>query len=309
MSNDPASGGFPPMSRRTLRDEGLQHAFDRDGFVTTPLLDKAEAEALRTAMAQLRPEDGFAPEGRWHRISYHCSFLDRSRDYRRRAFELGVAALGGAVERLLSGFSIIQANFYVKPAGRGHFGLHQNWPLLTSLDDVSVTIWCPLVDLTEENGPLALVPGSHKLLPHVQGPDTRAYLDGLEPELVASGLVRTMRLEAGQGCIFDDSLIHGSAQNLSTAPRPAVQLICAPADATPVYYRNAGDGLFEMIEAQPEFWLSHDVEDLCTRPAHWTSLGFVRSRNRQVDMAELKRLLASGDAGRRAGHPLEGLAP
>jgi hypothetical protein len=298
-----------PLARRTFRDEALEQAFRRDGVVATPLLGADEVVALRAAFSQLRADDGFAPAP-VRGPTYHCSFLDSNRAYRRRTFELLVAAMAPHVERLLADFTILQCNFYVKPPGRGDFGLHQNWPALASLDDVTVTLWCPLVDVSAQNGAVGVVPGSHKILPHVQGPATRSYFAGLEQAIIDEGLVRTMALKAGEAAIFDDGIIHGSPPNLSDTARVAAQLICGPADAVPVFFRDAGDDLFEIVEADPEFWLNHDSKDLLGRPPHWRSLGWVRSRNRRIEtLAELKALLRRGDEIRRHGIALEPAAP
>jgi hypothetical protein len=234
-------------------------------------------------------------------VTYHCSFLDKNRSYRRAAFDLISSVFGSHISRLLNDYVILQCNFYVKPPGRGAFNLHQNWPATADLNETTVSIWSPLVDVTHENGAIGVVPGTHKIVPHVQGPKTASYFAGLETEMVARGMVETLQLRVGEAVIFDDGLIHGSPPNLTNEARYAVQLICAPADAVPAYYREAGDGVFELVHADAEFWLTNDAEDLLQRPPNWRSLGFVRSQNRQLTLEEIARRIEEGDTVRASG--------
>jgi hypothetical protein len=168
-----------------------------------------------------------------------------------------------------------------------------------------VSVWAPLVDVAAENGAIGVVAGSHKIVPHVQGPTTKAYFAGLEGELVARGMVETLALRAGEAVIFDDSLIHGSPPNLTKDARYAVQLICAPIEAVPAYYRDLGNGVFELVHADAEFWLGHDVQDLNERPAHWRSLGFVKSQNRSLSLEQITDRISNGDELRACGFRLE----
>lgn len=295
-----------PSRRALLRDPAAQAEFVRNGFVTMPMLAPAEVTDLAVAAAALRPNDAFDPQQPNFRLaSYHCSFLDGNRDYRRSAFALISRFFAAHVERALIDFRIVQCNFYVKPPGRGAFDLHQNWPITTDLDETSLSIWCPLTDVSAHNGAIAVVPGSHKILPHVQSPDTHSYLRGMQAELWASGLVETLSLQAGTGVIFDDGLIHGSSDNRSDTPRFAVQLICVPTESTPVYYRDLRNGRFEMARADVDFWFENDVGDLIKGKPDWEILGVVENRNRPIGFEELREMLAHGDELRQTSIALK----
>lgn len=308
MISEPGGLDAPtdPARREILRDPHIQQTFWKAGWVTMPMLAEAEVEALTTAIDALQPDDRFDPgDPAWRAVSYHCSFLDTNLDYRRRAFTLVSRLFAPHVARVLLGFRIVQCNIYVKPPGRGEFGLHQNWPATTDLDETTVSIWCPLVDTSPHNGGICVVSGSHKILPHVQAPSTPSYFAGLEAQLWSSGLVESLSLPAGAAVIFDDGLIHGSRTNLSAAPRFAVQLICAPTESTPAYYRDLGDGRFEVVRADVDFWLENHVGDLGAGRADWEVLGVVESRNRPVGFEEFQDLLARGDEIRRTALRLE----
>lgn len=275
------------MQRRVFLDDECDAHFKERGFVRLPLLTGDEVEALKRRIDVLRPDDSFAPEGR--RVTFHCSFLDTNKQYRRQVWDLLEPLFRPIIDKHLSGFRALQCNIYVKPPGRGYFIMHQNWPALDNLDDTSLTLWCPLVDADETNGVLRLIPGSHKLLPHVQGPESLSFLetvDGLDD------VIESLPFKAGEGVIFDDSLLHGSEPNRSDDARFALQLILVPEDAVPTFHFRDGDDRFELIEADTDFWLSYDASQLLSRQPEWKSLGFVANRNRRITPKEFKRLLS-----------------
>jgi hypothetical protein len=279
--------------RQILADPTQNPDFRRKGYVKVPMLSAAEVAHLLDRLAELRPDDEFA--GRF--TTYHCSFLDSNADYKRQTFELVKSVFESHVERLLHGFRLLNANFYVKPPGTGEFTVHQNWPAISDLDDTTVTIWCPLGDVAESNGAIQVVEGSHKIVPHVETPNSSPYFQDFTQELIRDHL-KPVEMTAGEALIFDDSLIHWSARNASDQPRVAIQALCIPVDATPAFFHKTEDSRFELIHADTEFFLTHDPPELYARQPQWQSLGFVEDRNRPVSLDDFTALLANGEQTR-----------
>ncbi|MDZ4113570.1 MAG: phytanoyl-CoA dioxygenase family protein [Brevundimonas sp.] len=291
------------MVRPILRDSVLQARFDADGYVRAPMLDAAQVAALLAEIATLRPADGFAPDGSGlARNSYHCTFLDTDPGYRRATFDLLSRHFAHMVERHLAGYRMLSANLYVKPPGQGDFPIHQNWPVLEDFAATSVTLWCPLVDVDVRSGTLHLAPASHKLLPHIEGPGAPAFFAPFADQIHAH--MTPIELPAGEGVIFDDSIVHGSPPNRGENARVAVQIICVPEEMAPVFFFGERDGRFEVIEADVDFYLEHGIGDLFTRRPAWRSRGHIESRNRLIEEAEFLDLLSRG-ADIRA----QGMAP
>ena len=286
--------------RRLFADPALQEQFLPSGYVQVPLLSSKEVSDLLKGIGRLRPDDNFNPQaGEEYRASYHCSFIDTNLDYRRQAFALMKEVFEPHLKRYMPDFEIISANFYVKPPHAGKFTIHQNWPVL-DLEDTTVTLWCPLQNVDVRNGAIHVVPGSHKILPHVEGVLCPPYFKAFEEALIAKYL-RPLPMQAGEGLIFDDGLIHWSPTNQSEEPRIAVQILCVPGDVTPfLYFFDRGHPeRFEKIEVSPEFFFSHTVTDLAARQPHWKSLGCVKNRNRYINEQEFVDLLKKGNEIRR----------
>jgi len=281
---------------RVLKDPRLQEQFARDGFVRLALLGQEEVETLRNEVRALRPIDGFAPDERTTGASYHCSFLDTNRAYRREVAELLGRVFQPQIDRLLAGYQILNCNFYVKPPGTGEFTVHQNWPC-AELDVTTVTLWCPLVDTRVENGAIHVVPGSQKLFPHIETPGVPGYFAPFVDKLKERHL-EAVPMKAGEAIIFDDSLLHWSGRNMGDEPRIAIQIMCIPAGTTPFLFIPSGNA-FEKIAVDADFFLTHDAPELYTRHPHWRSLGFRPSSNRKISYREFRSTLDA--ANRRRG--------
>jgi len=282
--------------RRIFHEAGLQAKFREAGYVQVPMLSTEEVAHILSRLPTLHPDDNYTPTGRnGFEHKYHCSFLDASTEYKRRAFDLIGSVFATHVDRYLNGYRILSCNFYVKPPGTGEFVIHQNWPTIADLNDTTVTIWCPLADVVASNGALQFVVGSHKILPHVEGPVSPAYFSSFRRELIQKYLTPNP-MNAGEAMIFDDGLIHWSANNDSDKARVAIQIACIPAEVQPVFFffNPQQPDRFELVEADQEFYLASDVFDLTQRQPHWKSLGFVENQNRLIDEKEFVSLIARG---------------
>ena len=101
-----------------------------------------------------------------------------------------------------------------------------------------VTLWLALDRVTEHNGCLEFMPGSHRmgLLTHIGDRERTAGeppLPGaVEPHVDMTATFTdvssaSMPLDAGSAVIFDGFVLHRSAANRSSAPRKAVSFVYA----------------------------------------------------------------------------------
>jgi hypothetical protein len=282
--------------RKIFLDGDLQGRFLDLGYVQVPMLSADEVAYIMSKLATLKPADNFAPLGEsTFGRTYHCSFLDKSIEYKRQTHELIDGIFAPHIAQYMNGYEVLNCNFYVKPPGTGEFVIHQNWPAIADLNDTTVTVWCPLVDVVAENGTLQFVEGSHKILPHVEGPTCPGYFDKFRPELIRKYL-KPNPMDAGEALIFDDGLIHWSANNNSDKARVAIQILCVPKDAQPVYFFHDKEHpeRFELIAVDSDFYVNTSVAELVTRQPQWKSLGFVENKNRYVSEEEFVELLGRG---------------
>lgn len=111
---------------------------------------------------------------------------------------------------------------------------HQDFPFTPHSNDDLVTALLLLDDVTEENGPLQVVPGSHKGRIHDLWHD--GLFTGAVDAAVTERCLRqavTCTGKAGSVCLMHTRLLHGSSANLSEEPRTLFITVYSAEDAVP----------------------------------------------------------------------------
>lgn len=112
---------------------------------------------------------------------------------------------------------------------------HQDFPFDPHSNDDTLTALLFLDDVTEENGPLMIAPGSHKgpLHSHFQnGVFTGAVSEETAKQFAAEAVSCTG--PAGSVCLMHSRVAHASTANNSDAPRTLYIVTYAAADAAPL---------------------------------------------------------------------------
>ncbi|MEO9900690.1 phytanoyl-CoA dioxygenase family protein [Nisaea sp.] len=112
---------------------------------------------------------------------------------------------------------------------------HQDFPFDPHSNDDTLTALLFLDDVTEENGPLMIAPGSHRgpLLSHFQD----GVFIGAVPDSAASGFAAEAVPcigPAGAVCLMHSRVAHASTANNSSAARTLYIVTYAAADAAPL---------------------------------------------------------------------------
>lgn len=120
------------------------------------------------------------------------------------------------------------------PGGTTAVKWHQDFPFTPHSNDDLITALLMVDEVTEENGPLEVLPGSHT------GPIHDLWHDGVftgsvDNELAADCQSKAVRCvgPAGSVCLMHTRLLHGSAPNLSTQSRNLFICVYSAEDAVP----------------------------------------------------------------------------
>jgi ectoine hydroxylase-related dioxygenase (phytanoyl-CoA dioxygenase family) len=255
----------PAGMRRVLADEGRQAALDRDGFVTLPVLDRADIDRL---LELFRRTTGGSVQNSAYGMYIGLEETDVSRK-RRTIAEISAIVL----PRLRDHFVDCKphlGSFLVKapgPASVTH--PHQDWTFVDGPEYRSMTTWIALVDATEANGTLGFIPGSHAFFDKPVGspsPEFETCTQGHEATLLE--YLRLVPLRAGEGVVFDNRTIHGAPPNLSGADRVAVAIGMTPAPAPLRHYflvpgpSTPGRRTIARLTVDPTFFERHTIASL-----------------------------------------------
>jgi len=142
------------------------------------------------------------------------------------------------------------------PGGGRAVEWHQDWMFYPHTNDDLLAFGLMLEDVDADNGPLMVVPGSHKgpLLDHHSNGVFAGAINPDDP-LFAKDKVVTLTGKAGSMSVHHARILHGSAPNLSDRARMILFYECAKADAWPILGSNS---YFHAL-GQRKFW--DDLQD------------------------------------------------
>lgn len=284
--------------RKLFYNDIFDARFIDKGFVIQPMLNNEEIAGLLSSLAKLKPDDNFRPTDR--SSDYHCTFLDTNEEYKIKANKLISEIFTPHINRILSGYSILSGNFYIKQPGSGKFEIHQNWTHTPELRQTTLTVWCPLVEVNSINGTIQIVPGSHKITEDIACVNVDYYFKNFE-DILISKYLKPIDLKAGEAIIFDDTLIHYSGQNNSEEPRLAIQIETIPKEMTPVIYyfdKDKPELGFEVFEVDFDYFVKENVNTMRERPSRLKSLGFVKNPNKLLAESEFMVKMNDGQSFR-----------
>ena len=112
---------------------------------------------------------------------------------------------------------------------------HQDWAFYPHTNDDLLAIGVALDDCEEENGPLMVIPGSHK--GHIYDHHAGDFFCGaIDPDASDIDFSKAVALTGKQGTmtIHHARTLHGSALNRSNQPRRLLLIMYAAADAWPL---------------------------------------------------------------------------
>ncbi len=137
------------------------------------------------------------------------------------------------------------------PGGGAAVEWHQDWMFYPHTNDDLLAFGLMLEDVDEANGPLMVVPGTHRgpLLDHTANGMFAGAIDPEDPLFDRERIV-TLTGKAGDMTVHHARLLHGSAPNVSDRPRFILFYEIAKADAWPIL----GSSSYFHALGQRRFW-------------------------------------------------------
>jgi len=137
------------------------------------------------------------------------------------------------------------------PGGGRAVEWHQDWAFYPHTNDDLLAFGLMLEDVGPENGPLMVVPGTHRgpiLSHHANG----VFAGAIDPDdsLFERDRIVTLTGKAGSMTVHHARLLHGSAPNMSDRARKILFYEIAKADAWPLL----GAGSYYHALGQRKFW-------------------------------------------------------
>lgn len=121
------------------------------------------------------------------------------------------------------------------PGGGRAVEWHQDWAFYPATNDDLLAFGLMLEDVDEANGPLMVIPGSHKgpILSHMANGYFAGAIDPDDPLFEPKKAV-TLTGKAGDMTVHHARILHGSAPNMSDRTRLILFYECSASDAWPI---------------------------------------------------------------------------
>lgn len=206
---------------RIFNDDKLQQQFDRDGYVVVPLLNQQQVNDLSSLFYNLHNE---IPG------NFYSTTFNASPEFKQRITEKAEQTFGKQIDGLFTGIKKLGSSYLSKAPGQhSKMPVHQDWTVVDESKFESVTVWIPLVDTTENNGAIKVLPGSHKFTNTLRSPNLPTEYANLHDEIWNQ--MQLLPMKAGDAFIFNHALLHASSANNSNKERLAITYGLVPAEA------------------------------------------------------------------------------
>ena len=157
---------------------------------------------------------------------YNKLFFNLSRN--KKIINIAKKLLGGSVR-----FHHCKLNFKLPSKKGGEVSWHQDWAFYPHTNDDLITVGVYLEDCYEENGPLQVIPKSHKQKIFSHHNKSREFV-GKICEKINSKNKKSLTGKAGTVTFHHVRTVHGSGLNLKNSKRPLMLFGYTNTDAWPL---------------------------------------------------------------------------
>jgi ectoine hydroxylase-related dioxygenase (phytanoyl-CoA dioxygenase family) len=157
---------------------------------------------------------------------YHKLFYKLSRN--KKLIKIVKILLGGSVR-----FHHCKLNFKLPSSKGGEVSWHQDWAFYPHTNDDLITVGVYLEDCYEENGPLQVLPGSHKKKIFKHHNNKKEFIGKICQKINLKSKKSLTGL-AGTVTFHHVRMVHGSGLNLTNSKRPLILFGYNNTDAWPL---------------------------------------------------------------------------
>ena len=257
----------------------MAHRLERDGYVVVPAIDP---DRIRAAYEVYERHSSGIDEG------YYASIHSTSRAYKERVDAALRQIVWPPCDDLLLDHRCLVAALMVKPpTGSSVVPLHQDWNTIDESAGAGLTCWVPLTPITEAEGIMRVLPGSHRYIDGLRGsPGFPAPYQQISEQIDRELLV-DVPVAVGEVMVMDGRVLHTTPQNRSGRTRVAAYMNAIPRGATPIHYYRQDDGRVLGFEVEQSFFTSFNIGE---RPTGSVFTEIERYEQEPITMEDLHRL-------------------
>jgi hypothetical protein len=246
------------MNHSIFKDDTLSELFDKEGYVKVPFLDDAGLAIFRQHSRSHLENFVGSSYGTTSTTDLNHPLIVRE------VHEFISSNISIYLEPYFKDCKAILGNYLIKkPVENSLIPVHQDWTFVDEQKFYSLSIWCPLGDVSPQNGNLQVVPRTHKMSSNLRpSPNYPDAFDSIS-SLVRKQLI-DIPMKAGEAIFYNHALLHASPVNRSGNPRSVLIYGLTHKDAALLHYYNPNDKIYfdtevmlDLYEMNEEFFYNH----------------------------------------------------
>lgn len=151
--------------------------------------------------------------------------------------------------------------FQIKPPSKvSELNPHQDAPVIDETKENGLFVWIPLCNITENNGAVLVLPGSHLWQNHQRSLNV-SWVFEKHTKLLWK-YMQPIYMNRGDILVWDTAMIHASLPNISNEIRVAITTTLLPKNFKMVEYfkdKQTPKGKIEKYIVERSFWESEDI--------------------------------------------------
>lgn len=232
-----------------LNDYVLDLKLLEEGYVVVPFLDENSVQELKAFFFENHPQEipGFYATAHVPDIAF-----------RKKMNEKIKSVFASAIDKYFVNCEALGGSFVVKSKSQQErLHPHQDWNIVDETQYRSFNIWVPLVDLTEQNGAIRVLPKSHLWGLNYRGPN----IPESNPDKIEDiwNDMQTLMMKAGEALIYDHRLYHASYANQTDELRLATVFGIKPSQAEMYYYFGEGEKI-GVYKSSVDFFMEGNIQ-------------------------------------------------
>jgi hypothetical protein len=233
-----------------LKTKELDARLLNEGYVVVPFLDSKQVKILSDFFYENHPQalPGFY-------ATAHVTDIDFRKKMNQKIKEVFL----DAIEAYFVNCEALGGSFVVKSnLQKERLHPHQDWNIVDESKYRSFNIWVPLVDLSEANGAIRVLPESHLWGLNYRGPN----IPESNPDKIEHiwNEMQTLLMKAGEALIYDHRLYHASFPNQLDTLRLATVFGIKPKEADMLYYFGEGENI-GVYKSSVDFFMEGNIQE------------------------------------------------
>jgi hypothetical protein len=235
-------------------DLNLDKKMVTDGYLVLPFLAEEEITFFKELYKKWHPTDPDA---------FYKSYFDPRLEYKRDVENAIIKIFNTKMKAVFTNYDSFGGLFVVKPpTEKGHLPPHQDWPFVDEKKHWSINMWCPLEDVSDANGNIVVLKGSHQFNETIRGVGSTPDIYRDHWKIIEENML-SVPMKAGEAIFFFHGLLHGSTHNTTENTRVSIGLTLTPKNTDLFFHyldKIKEKEQLEKFQTTPDFYIKYATE-------------------------------------------------